>query len=115
MEYLFICEFGKKRSVKAAEIANEISRRNKLNINASYCGMGDLEDNLSSIKLDKYDRIIVMEDYMKEILNKKYKVRLSIIESLDILEFPGISLSLTTNSLIESKVREMLNLNEVLK
>jgi predicted protein tyrosine phosphatase len=64
--YLFICEYGERRSPTAASVAREMIQNSKVDITyGAYSSMKRFEERILP-HLQSFSKIFVMEEYMKE-------------------------------------------------
>ena len=76
MEYLFLCSMGENRSPTAAAVAANIAREKGLKIRTSYGGIDCVNPETPGIveHFKGFDKIFVMEPYMKRDLIVNYNV-----------------------------------------
>lgn len=79
-KYLFLCAVGQNRSPTAAQVARQISRKKQLDIEMFYGGFhclipipcSDKKQKEIKKELSQYQRIFVMEPYMRKELQEKH-------------------------------------------
>lgn len=89
--YLFVCAHDVGRSPTAANMASLMAKRVGMNLYSAHLAGGiqyDLSESTkkyhAGVDFGKYDRIFVMEEYMSDLLTKKYQISLKKIVCLDI-------------------------------
>jgi predicted protein tyrosine phosphatase len=75
MEYLFLCSMGENRSPTAAVVALNIAREKGIELKTDSAGIDKLNPTPEKIeRFRMYDKIFVMESYMKRDLMVNYRV-----------------------------------------